>query len=385
MSDISNRLWDKAARLKIPLTGAFELTPVCNLKCRMCYVRKSVREVEQSGGLIPAEQWLEWARQACNAGMLKPLLTGGEPFMRQDIREILSGMQNMGLQVSINTNGTLIDKDMARWLSLNCPTRINITLYGGTNDSYQKLCGNGEAFDHVCRTVEWLKSYRIPVKFNTSITPENVIDLEQIISYAKSVESPIQVATYMFPPVRRDETMIGSNNRLSPDEAARACVKADLLQNNSKWFLGMAEQYKFWVPVTDELIKKWNKGQPKEMLCRAGRCSFWIDWQGNIANCGMYPSVKIPLGENSFANGWEQIVERTSHVRYSSVCANCPNQRLCHPCIAMVYNECGDINGRPEYLCQMNQASAKYYQLCAQAIEEGKDPLNILMDRKEHD
>ncbi|MGN0299238.1 MAG: radical SAM protein, partial [Lachnospiraceae bacterium] len=348
----------------------FELLPVCNLHCKMCYVRKSMAEVNRMGGLIPAGQWLDWARQARDAGMLFPLLTGGEPFVRQDFQEIMVGMQEMGLQVSINSNGTLIDESMAKWLGQHRPTRINITLYGASEESYQALCGDGDAFNRVHRAVEWLKQYGVPVKFNTSITPENLNDLEAMICYAKSVGSPIQAATYMFPPVRRDNTMIGQNHRLSPEEAALARVEADFLQNEPAWFLGQAERYRYFVPITEKMRQNQTEAQPQKMHCRAGRCSFWIDWQGNIGNCGMYTSAKVPLAGHSFEEAWRQVVEQTNQIRYSPVCTNCPNYHLCHACIAMVYNESGDCNGYPEYLCKMNEAAARYYQEYAKKLPE---------------
>lgn len=385
MGAISDRLWNKAGVMRIPLTGAFELLPVCNLQCKMCYVRRSMDEVNRLGGLLPAEQWLDWARQARDAGMLYPLLTGGEPFVRQDFQEIMSGMLEMGLQVSINSNGTLIDEPMAKWLGQHLPVRINITLYGASEESYQNLCGDGDAYNRVRRAVEWLKRYGVPVKFNTSITPENVNDLEGIMAYAKSVGAPIQAATYMFPPVRRDASMVGENHRLSPEAAALARVKADWLQSDPKWFLGQAERFRHFVPVTPEMLVSQAHAEPQEMHCRAGRCSFWIDWQGNIGNCGMYTSVKYSLQGRALADAWKQVVDETEKVRYSPVCTNCPNFHLCHACIAMVYNECGTRDGCPEYLCRMNQASAKYYQDFAEHISKEKPSLEPEEPVLEHD
>lgn len=371
---ISDRLWNKAGQLRIPLTGAFELLPMCNLHCKMCYVRKSMAEVNALGGLLDTQQWLDIARQAQAEGMLFPLLTGGEPLLRQDFCEIFAKMLEMGMQVSINSNATLIDEPMAKWLGTHLPIRINITLYGASEESYQNLCGDGDAFNRVHRAVEWLKRYGVPVKFNTSITPENVNDLEQLIAYAKSTDSPIQVATYMFPPVRRDERMIGENHRLSPEEAGLARVKADWLQAEPAWFLGQAERFRHFVPVDKEMLAKQAAAESQQMSCRAGRCSAWIDWQGNIGNCGMYTSVKHPLLGKSFADAWKQVVEETDQVRYSPVCTNCPNYRLCHACIAMVYNETGDLNGHPEYLCRMNAAAARYYQEYAKTIPSASKP-----------
>lgn len=372
MGEITDRLWKKAGEMRLPLTGAFELLPLCNLNCKMCYVRKSRAEVDAAGGLLGKDEILSYAKEARDGGMLFPLLTGGEPFLREDLFEIFAGMKQLGLQISINSNGTLIDSEKAKWLGSHKPTRINITLYGASEESYQALCGDGSAYGRLRRAVEALKLHGVPVKFNASITPENIGELDKIIAYAKSVGSPIQVATYMFPPIRRDASMIGKNHRLSPEEAAYARVKADWLQADPDWFRTQAARFARFVPITDELLAKQKAQPPSQMRCRAGRCSFWLDWQGNLSNCGMYSGIHVPVREHGFAESWKIIVDETEKIRYSPVCTHCPNRNLCHACISMVYNECGDVNGRPEYLCRMNAKSAEYYREFAKLLPEAQ-------------
>lgn len=369
MANIRDRLWEKAGKEGFPLTAAFELLPVCNLSCKMCYVRKSMKEVQQEGGLKDGKWWLEKAKEASSYGLLFPLLTGGEPFLHPDFRQILTGMQDMGMQVSINSNATLIDRETAKWLGNHVPNRINITLYGASEKTYENLCGDGNAYKKVCDAVQWLKEYQVPVKFNTSITPQNVQDLEEMIRFAKKVESPIQAAYYMFPPVRRNQDMIGQNDRLIPEEAGLARVKADFLQGEPEWFVGMAKRFSYFVPLEKCNLQP-DENVKMKMSCRAGHCSFWLDWQGNMRNCGMYSSVTLSTENRDFGEVWKELREQTHKVRYAPVCAVCPNQPLCHSCIAMVANECGDINGKPEYLCRMNQAAAKYYQEYLKKIPE---------------
>lgn len=372
MAQIARHLWDKAGQKRVPLSGAFELLPTCNLSCKMCYVRKTQKEVEEAGGLLPADFFMNVVDEAMKLGMLFPLLTGGEPFLRQDFQEIMGKMLERGLQVSINSNGTIIDESMARWLGMHRPVRLNITLYGASEETYQQLCGNGAAYAGVRRAVEWLKQYQVPVKFNASITKYNVGDVEKMMEYAHAVGSPIEIAAYMFPPIRRDPQMVGKNDRLSPEEAGYIKVKADYLQNSPEWFRSQALRYSSFITPTEEMFESQKKGEAREMGCRAGRCSFWVDWQGNIGNCGMYSSVKASLRERNFEEAWKMVVEETERIRYSPVCTNCPNYRLCHACIAMVHNECGEEYGRPEYLCRMHAAAAKYYQEYAKLLPEGQ-------------
>lgn len=382
MDKISDRLWKKAGMNNIPLTAAFELLPICNLSCKMCYVRQSKVDVDKYGGLISGKQWLEYAREAKNEGLLYPLLTGGEPFLHPDFREILEGMQNMGMQVNINSNATMIDEETVEWLSKHTPTKINITVYGASEETYQKLCGNGKAFYKMKEAVILLKQYGIPIKFNTSITSENIDDLDQIMEFAREMNVPIQVASYMFPPIRRNKDMIGKNNRLTPQEAGYVKVKSDFLQNDSHWFYVQAKRFQNFIHV-DDIHFHQIKSSELKMSCRAGHCSFWIDWKGNMGNCGMYSSILIPLRNQSIHNAWKKIVEYTDKYRYSSKCSSCPNNQLCHTCVAMVNNECGNIDGRPKYICEMNEAAAKYYKLFLDKLmNEGKIDEKKIIDEK---
>ena len=155
--------------------------------------------------------------------------------------------------------------------------------------------------------------------------------------------------------------MVGQNDRLSPEEAALARVKSDYYQNEPQWFMGQAERYSKFVPL-EEILKREPSREPMGMSCRAGLCSFWIDWQGKMINCGMYGSVQLDTENRTFIDCWKELVEQTAQVRFAPYCTGCPNRGLCHPCIAMVSNECGDLNGRPDYICKMNEAQARFYQ-----------------------
>lgn len=377
MSKIQDRIYEKASYARIPIMCSFELLPVCNLSCKMCYVRKSMDYVRSHGGLKDADWWLSLAKDAADCGLLYPLLTGGEPFLHPQFDRILAGMLDLGLQVSINTNGTLIDRKWAEFLREHRPTRINLTLYGASAESYRRLCGDGSAFQRVQTAVSLLKEYGIPLKFNASITPDNVADLPAMIAFARELDCPIQVATYMFPPLRRDGSLVGQNDRLSPEEAALARVTADHLQAEPAWFAAQAARFRSFVPLEQ---KPWEMGAGQEegMRCRAGLCSLWVDWQGNFANCGMYPSALNPMEGRSFSECWQQTVADTAAVRYNAACFSCPNRPLCHPCIAMIYNECGSHTGRPEYMCRMNEALSRYYDQFAREHYPDVSPVLVI-------
>ena len=138
---LTRYMFSKASGKRIPISGTFELSPVCNFSCRMCYVRKTPAEIEEHDRpMMTADRWLSIAAEARNAGMLYLLLTGGEPFLWPDFWSLYEELIRMGFLISINTNGSLIDEEAVERLKEMPPTRINITMYGADDDTYEALC-----------------------------------------------------------------------------------------------------------------------------------------------------------------------------------------------------------------------------------------------------
>ena len=165
----TDRLLYQAGQSRTPISGTFELSPMCNFACRICYVRRTPQQVAALGGLQPASQWLSWAKEAREAGMLWLLLTGGEPFLYPDFLSLYEELAGMGFFISINSNAALIDERAVRVLKRAVPKRINITLYGASEESYAKLCGNGGGFRRVMESLRLLRDNGIPYKFNCSL------------------------------------------------------------------------------------------------------------------------------------------------------------------------------------------------------------------------
>ena len=345
-------LYRKATALGLPLSGTFELTPVCNMDCKMCYVRLSRQQQETLGPLADAQKWLKLGREAAEAGMLYLLVTGGEPFLHPQIREILEGLHQLGLLITINSNGTLIDEATVQWLK-NCPpVRINISLYGASNETYGRLCGNPQGFTQVTRAIRLLKEAGIAVKLNCSLTPHNAADLPQMAQYAKDNGLVLQVATYMFPPVRKDAAMTGRNDRFSPEEAAYYAAYSEYLTRGRERFL--AEEGKLPTP-TDPAEDCGQLGDG--IRCRAGRCSFWITWRGNMTPCGMFPEKDSPnVFAAPFVAVWEQVKEQVKMIRLPAKCTSCAAKDTCHACGAMVIAESGNFREVPQYRCDMIHA-----------------------------
>ena len=348
---LTEYLYGQASARGIALSGTFELTPVCNMDCKMCYVRMSRQSQEAIEPLKDAAHWLQLGREARSAGMLYLLLTGGEPFLHPQFREIMEGLHRLGLLITVNSNGTLIDESVIAWLKDCPPVRINISLYGASDDTYSRLCGNPRGFTQVTKAIDLLKTAGISVKLNCSLTPHNAGDLAEMVAYAKANDLIMQVATYMFPPIRRDGHMVGKNQRFSPEEAAYYMALADYLLLGPERF--QAQEGKCPVPSDPEKCGQLGDG----VRCRAGKCGFWITWQGYMTPCGMFPVAGSPnVFSEPFTKAWEQVKAQVKDIRLPAQCAGCSAKDTCHACAAMVITESGRFDRVPQYRCDMIHA-----------------------------
>ena len=122
---VEHMLLTQAKQTRTPANGSIELLPLCNMNCDMCYVRLSREEMERQGRLRTADEWLEIGRQMKDAGVLFLLLTGGEPFLYPDFKRLYLGLRQMGMILTINTNGTLIDEDLAEFFGKYKPQLVH--------------------------------------------------------------------------------------------------------------------------------------------------------------------------------------------------------------------------------------------------------------------
>ena len=245
------QLFAKAARNRIPLYGVLELLPLCNLNCDMCYVHLSKQEMQSQGRLRSLDEWISLAKQMKDAGTLFLLLTGGEPLLFPQFKELYCVLKDMGMILTLNTNGTLINEEWAEFFAKNKPRRINITLYGSKNETYENLCHMKDGFDKTIRGIELLKKYKIDVKINGSLVKKNFHDRMEIIDIGEKYDIPVRIDTYMYPSVRERTTPFNFQERLDPEDAAKARVEILHREMGDELFEQYAKQTIYLAEIQD--------------------------------------------------------------------------------------------------------------------------------------
>ena len=353
MPVVSDYLYAKASKNRIPLHGTFELTPVCNFACKMCYVRKTPEQVRAEGKCIRSWQdWLKLGELCRDAGMLYLLLTGGEPFIYPGFRQLYEGLQKLGLVISINSNGTMIDAETVEWLKANAPSRVNITLYGAGPETYERLCGRADGFEKAKNAIIMLKEAGIPVVINVSMIPENEADLEDIIEFGKSLGLNTRIATYMFPPARREREE--SDSRFTPEDSAKIYVRKLRCQLDQEYYAEhLKEHLKKLKPTLNEDGEETWGSDLEYMRCRAGRSTFWVSWEGKMTACGMVPfPLEVYPFEDSFEECWNSLTDAVRNTKVMRACNSCTKKEICQPCVAMLHSETGGVEDKAPYLCE---------------------------------
>ncbi|MBR4435593.1 MAG: radical SAM protein [Clostridia bacterium] len=370
-------LYRKAAATGTPLSGTFELTPRCNFDCKMCYVHLTKGQQCERGRELTADEWLSIADDAVRSGLVILLVTGGEPLLRPDFKEIFRTLNGMGLVTGVNTNGSLIDDDMISFFKCYTPNRMNISLYGASPETYERLCGNADGFYKTIRAIKKLAENNIPTKINLSVTPYNVDDVEAVFGITKELGKRVQIASYMFPPIRRSHDLIGYGDRLSPEEAARIKVRVQSIRTDDEAFLNLCKSVMDGVRVIDEDaecmdVPTLEDATPTEHIrCRAGSTSYWLTWDGRMLPCGMMETPSASVLELGFKEAWKRVAMGTKQIFLPPKCTSCDKRFACEVCSASCYCETGAFDkDAPKYHCEFTKhyiklIGAEYERLTA--------------------
>lgn len=359
-------LFDKAYENQLPINGTFELLPICNMNCSMCYVRLTKEEMDRQGSMLSCEQWIKIARQAVKSGLLFLLLTGGETLLYPEFERLYKELRSLGLYITINTNGTLITEKIADMFAGDLPRRVNISLYGSSDAVYEKLCHNPKGFTQVMNAIKLLKERDVPIKLNYTLTPQNEKESEKIMRISDEIGIPVSIPTYIFPPERKKGIAdISSFSRLTPEAAAKK--QLEILYNN----FGQDEDYKQNLEnILDEIMqmeRQEHMDVPSGTLCSAGVSSFWIDWKGNMTPCGMMKDPSSNLIKTDFLSSWDKIKIETKKIFTSNKCFNCKYRKCCQTCAASAFAETGSYDGCASYHCEFCE---NYEKILKEHIEQ---------------
>ena len=341
---------------RFPVNGTFELTGRCNLSCKMCLVRVDRKRIQELGlRERTADEWIHMAGQARDAGTLSLLLTGGEVMLRPDFCEIYEAIAKMGFVLTVYTNATMVTDEIMQVLEKLPPHKIGVTMYGASNETYQKLCGCADGYDRFLDGVQRLSKLPSLFDIRTTIVRDNLADLPAMREYVKQrfgEEKVLHISRNVVNAIRGG-IACPREVRLTPEE------NMDLVYPDLRDFKMHFNEKD--IPLQKESIVKMivkHKSLDEGYLfnsCKAGITEYAINWSGNMYACEMLNKGYTKPFEEGFVNAWNHLQKQYPLNRRIEKCESCVYAVLCETCPANRLAETGDGFGIPEYSCREAQ------------------------------
>ncbi len=342
--EFSERLHLAGQQRSVPLDVSIELTERCNLGCAHCYINAADDAAARTDEL-GTEAWCGLFDQLAEAGVLWMLMTGGEPLRRKDFAELYLHAKRCGILVSLFTNGTLITPEIADLLAEYPPFLVEVSIYGASAATYERVTGQPGSFERCQRGIELLQERGVPLRMKTVVLTLNRDDLPAMQALADELG-----VEFRFDPVlnqRLDGGDAPASLRLSPEQVLEL-DRAD------------PRRVKEWKDFNQRL---WGPPQDPTKLfsCGAGLSSFHIDAQGRMYPCMMVRDHAYDLRAGSVAEGWKIWVPEQLERRYTKAvdCQHCDMISLCGQCPGWALLEHGDPEKPVDYLCRVAHLRAE--------------------------
>jgi radical SAM protein with 4Fe4S-binding SPASM domain len=343
--ELTRRIVHGNVRERVPLQGSMELTYRCNLACAHCWVNLPSGDRSARARELTVAEIHRITDEIVDAGCLWFLLTGGEVFLRPDFFEIYRYMKRKGLLVVLYTNGTTITERVADQLAEYPPTRVEISLYGVTPETYRAMTGH-DALDRCLRGIRRLLDRGINLDLKSVVTTANYDEFLAIREYARR-EFGIGFRydpNINFRKVEGRDGAAPARVRVSPARIVALDLAIDAEQGD------LRAQFQTASPLRSEHV----------FSCGAGINTFHVDPYGRLSSCMMVPSIGYDLRQGSFAEGWASLLERIVNRRKTRTvrCDTCAIAGTCDSCPGWGELEHGDLEAPVDYLCEISHRRA---------------------------
>ena len=341
-TEFSASLQRRGAAARLPLQATFEVTHRCPLGCQHCYNNLPVGDRAARAGELSADEHKRLLDELAALGGLWLLYTGGEIFARPDFLDIYTYARGKGFVITLFTNATMITPAIADHLARHRPFAIEVTLYGHTRATYERLTGVAGSFDRCLRGIELLRARGLPLTLKTVALTVNLHELEAMKRFAGELGLPFKLDAMMSPRIDCSQSPLAV--RLQPEE----CVALDVQDE---------ERMAAWRQFADRFVGPQRPRLDEQALyqCGGGITSFAVDPRGGMSICVLSQNEKYDLRAGPLAEGWAHFLRRVRERRATRVskCTTCALKSLCGMCPANGELENRDPEAPVEFLCEV--------------------------------
>ncbi|MBU0996169.1 MAG: SynChlorMet cassette radical SAM/SPASM protein ScmF [Proteobacteria bacterium] len=195
----------------------FYLTEGCNLKCRHCWLAPKYQSGSNTYPMMDVEVFTRVILQAKPLGLSGVKLTGGEPLMHPDIKDMLSCIRENDLRLVMETNGLLMTQEIAKTISTFPDPFVSVSLDGIDAKTHEAVRGVPGSFEKTVNGIRHLSDAGVKNQIIMSVMRFNMDQIGPMIRLAETlgVES---VKFNLVQPIKRGEILHEKGETLSIEE-----------------------------------------------------------------------------------------------------------------------------------------------------------------------
>ena len=180
--EFSERFSQRLSGGRFPLSGQWEITCRCNLRCIMCYTDcfNSPEMIQQELNLPEIVRIMDEIQEA---GCLELCLTGGELLARKDFLDIYTYAKQKGFLVTVFTNGTLLTEKIADYWVQYPPSMIEISFHGLTEQSFERITQGPGSYERCLAGIRLILERKLPLTLKTTGMTANRDEVLRIKEY----------------------------------------------------------------------------------------------------------------------------------------------------------------------------------------------------------
>jgi radical SAM protein with 4Fe4S-binding SPASM domain len=311
----------------------WDITSACNLKCKHCRLGNTSRLYE-----LPTEYGKKLLLQSKNAKVEFFNFSGGEPFLRKDIFELIETASTLFKEITITTNGTLLNREIVKKLSNYRNIRLSVSLDANKKD-HDRFRGVIGAFDMTIKGLKILVENKVRFSIKCTLTKYTTNPFKPL-KLAKKLGAEFFSLRSVIPVGRADKEML-----LDTKEYITLIRK--VLDMGRKMKVKVVSDDPILIPVFPELVEETHETlKNKWMGCLMGSEILYISSNGDV-----FPCAYVPLKIGNVRNDPLKNIVRfklpkklKNYRKYlSGKCRSCKYLYVCGGCRAVALAINGDI------------------------------------------
>ena len=316
------------------------ITNLCNLKCKHCYASAG----QKLNNELTFNEIKSIVDELVEMKINYITLSGGEPFARDDLYEIIKYIRDKDVNIMITTNGTLLDEEAIKKIKELGVDSLQISIDSNIREIHDKFRGVPGCFDKAVEGIRLCKENGIKVSLMSTLSTINRENIQDLIKFAAEDLKVDGFAMERFVPEGR-----GNN------EKEIAISSADLKRCLEKIYEARQKYKNCFFTTNDPLLSKENPNLCGG--CSLGKMAFIITPDGEVGLCTrLYTkigsirekTIKEILNESKLLN---TVCDRT---RLQGKCGRCKYKRICGGCRGWAFQTTGDYLGE-DNLCWLSE------------------------------